>query len=242
MGETYLELETKESADKKDGIYIIIYYVYCMIVLWLFGLLAFKTQIYYNLEKYFISKKLLMFLFFMPAAIIQVLPTFIILYFKKESIRSIGIKKDKILRSTLIGIIASIPLVILAIIGPISTGKTLNLNLVDNLWAFLYYLICIALTEEIIFRGYLQTRIQGLIKDKWESIILVGIMFGLMHVPFQMIQDDMSLIDFLRYDFGHLISTSLLHIYFVYLYTRDNNIIAPTVAHAIINFIPNIFV
>ena len=33
----------------------------------------------------------------------------------------------------------------------------------------------------------------------------------------------------------------VMHIYFVYLYTRDNNILAPVVAHAIVDFIPDLF-
>lgn len=242
LGRVTFDEEVKESIDKKDGIHSIVYYVYNIMMIWLFGLLIFKTQIYTSLEIYFNSKDFFKFLFYMPFVIIQILPVFIILYFKKQTISSIGIKKDKIMKSTLIGIIGSIPFSILNIIGPISSGKTLNPSLVDNFWIFLFFLICIGFVEEIIFRGFLQTRIEELMKSKWTSTIFVGIMFGLMHVPIQMIQADMSLIEFIVYDLGHLIITSLMHIYFVYLYTRDKNIIAPTVAHAIINFSYAIFV
>lgn len=234
--------EVKKSIDKKDGIYSIIYYVYYMIMILLFGLFIFDTQIYDNFGKYFDNKAFFRFLFYIPLSIVTLLPIFIILNFRQQSIKSVGIKNEKVMKSILIGIIGSIPFSILNIIGPISSGKTLNPNILDNLWTFLYFLICIAFTEELVFRGFLQTRIQGLIKNKWISIFVVGIMFGLMHVPFQMIRANMSLMDFVLYDLSHLLTTCLIHIYLVYLYTRDNNIIAPTIAHAIINFSYAIFV
>ena len=49
---------------------------------------------------------------------------------------------------------------------------------------------------------------------------------------------------FVNYFLSHIVSLLLvfvMHIYFVYLYTRDNNIRAPVVAHAIVDFIPVLF-
>jgi hypothetical protein len=111
----------------------------------------------------------------------------------------------------------------------------------DALWTFLYFLICIAFVDELTFRGFIQTRIRGIIKNKWLSIIIVGLMFAIMHIPFQMLKAKLPLIPFIQMDLGHLISTSILHIYFVYIYTRHNNIIAPTIAHALVGFVPYIF-
>ncbi len=234
--------EVKESIGKRDGVYSLIYFVYYMIVIFLFGLLIFKTKIYEGLGSHFSSRTFYRFLFYIPDTAINIFPIFLILKLRKQSLRSIGIKSENIVKSIIIGIIGSIPFSIPNIVGAISSGKTINPNIADGFWTFLYFLICIAFAEELVFRGFLQTRLQGLIKSKWLSIIVVGILFGLMHIPFQMIKANMSLLDFLKYDLRHLITTCFIHIYFVYLYTRHNNILAPTIAHTIMNFSFDIFV
>ena len=213
-----------------------------MIILLLFGLLISNTEIYINLESHFSSGAFFRFLFYIPYTLMIILPIFMMLKFQNQSIRTVGIKTDKVLKSIFIGVIGSIPFAILNMIGPISSGKVINPNILDGLWTFLYFLICIAFTEELVFRGFLQTRIQKIIKNKWIGIIVVGIFVGLMHVPFQMIMANMSFVDFLVHDMWHLITTSLIHIYLVFLYTRDNNILAPTIAHAIMNFSYAVFI
>jgi membrane protease YdiL (CAAX protease family) len=231
-----------KTIDKKDGLYSLAFFVYYMVMIFLFGMLLFKTDIYKNLSGYFSDKHFFRFLFYIPDAIINILPVFIILLLRKQSISTIGIKKKDIGKSILIGMIGSIPFSLMNVIGPISNGKTLNPNPMDWVWNFLYFLICIAFVEEVAFRGFLQTRLFGLIKNKWVSIIVVGVMFALMHVPFQMVQANMTAIEFIVYDLQHLMMTMITHIYLVYLYTRDNNILAPTIAHAIMNFSYVIFI
>jgi len=234
--------EVKESIGKGDGAYSLIYFVYYMIVIFLFGLLMFKTQIYENLGSYFSSKPFFRFLFYIPDTIINIFPIFLILKLRNQSIRSVGIKSENVVKSIIIGIIGSIPFSVPNIIGAISSGKTINPDMGFWFWSFMYYLICIAFAEELVFRGFLQTRIQGLIKNKWLGIIVVGLLFGIMHIPYQMIKANMSLLEFVKNDLQHLTTTCFIHIYLVYLYTRHNNIIAPTVAHAIMNFSYSIFV
>jgi len=234
--------EAKETFTKKDGITSLIYFVFYMILMVLFGLLIFKTQIYKSLGSYFSDEAFFRLIFYLPYVIISVLPIFVIMKLRKQSIKSVGIKSENIGKSILTGLVGAVPFSVLQIASQISSGKTLNPNVSEALWTFLYFLICIAFAEELVFRGFLQTRLQSLIKSKWLSIAVVGILFGLMHIPFQMLQANMSLVDFILYDLSHLIMTCIIHIYMVYLYTRDNNIIAPTLAHAIMNFSYAIFI
>lgn len=63
-----------------------------------------------------------------------------------------------------------------------------------------------------------------------------------MHIPFQMMQANMPLVEFIRHDMKHLIMTAITHIYFIYIFTRDNNVIAPTITHAIFNFCRLMFI
>jgi membrane protease YdiL (CAAX protease family) len=236
------EEDVLKSIDKRDGFYSLIVYVYYMVMIFLYAMLLFKTDLYDNLSGYFSSKTFFRFLFYIPDTVVNLLPVFLILLFRRQSIRTIGMKKKHIGKSILIGVVGSIPFSIMNMIGPISSGKSLNPNPMDWLWSFLYFLICIAFAEEVVFRGFLQTRIFGLIKNKWAGIVIVGILFALMHVPFQMVKANMTPINFLLYDLRHLITTAVIHIYLAYLYTRDNNILAPTIAHAITNFSYEIFI
>jgi len=234
--------KTHEQMDRKDAICGIIFYVFYMAIVYLLGLLMFRTNIYVNLGRYFKSKSLFRLIFYIPNGLISILPIFIILRLKKQSIASIGIKKEKIPKSIVLGVVGSMPFLLSNMAGAISSGMKLNPSIADNLWNLLYYLVCISLVEELVFRGFLNTRVRGLIKAGWINNIVVGIMFAILHIPFQMVKANMTPLNFILHDFPHLISTLLIHIYFVFLYTRDNNIIAPTIAHTIINFSYDIFV
>jgi membrane protease YdiL (CAAX protease family) len=227
----------------KDGIISIVFYFYEMLIIYLFGVLMFKTSIYKNLESYFnvSNGQFYKFIFYIPVMILEIAPIFILLKIRRQNIKSVGIKKEKALKSILLGIIFSIPLVSLPIINAINQGKKV-LSLTSLIWLFLYFLIEIAFVEELSFRGFIQTRIQGVIKIKWLGIVVVGIMFGLMHIPYQMIKANMSLSEFLVRDSGHLITTVVIHIYLVYLYTRNNDIISTSAAHTLMDFIPSMFI
>jgi membrane protease YdiL (CAAX protease family) len=227
----------------KDGIAAIAYFFYNMLILYLFGLLIFKTRIYSEFRTYSnISNDMIYrFIFYIPIVILQLAPVFIFAKARKQDLRSLGLKKDKILKSIFLGIIFSIPFNLPVIIGAINQeGKILSLT--NLIFTFMYFFIEIALVEEISFRGFIQTRIQGLIKNKWLSIFVVGIMFALMHIPFQIIRASMPLGDFIVQDSFHLIFTFAIHVYLVYIYTRDNNIISSSITHTLIDFIPSIFI
>lgn len=86
----------------------------------------------------------------------------------------------------------------------------------------------------------MQSRIFTLIRNKYAGILVVGFMFAIMHIPFQMFNAQMGFINFVMYDYPHLLITWVLHLYFVYLYTRNNELIAPVIAHTLINFVPSI--
>lgn len=223
-----------------DGMLAIIFYFFYMALIYLFGLLKLKTDLYFNLSQYFTNKYFYKFLFYIPLTIISIAPIIITVYIRKQSLSTLGFIRTNTLKSILLGVLFALPFTSIDIIYGITHNYRL-INMEDALWTFLYFLICIAFVEELTFRGFIQTRIRGIIKNKWLSIIIVGLMFAIMHIPFQMLKAKLPLIPFIQMDLGHLISTSILHIYFVYIYTRHNNIIAPTIAHALVGFVPYIF-
>lgn len=243
--------ESVKDFGSKDGIISMIFCFYLMIIVCLFILFVFKAGIYWNSVGSFGFYR---FVFYLPIVAIELVPVFIIIKIRKQSIKSIGIKTNKIFKSIFLGIIFSIPFILLPIISAVNQGKKI-MDFKSLIWAFLYFFFEIAFVEEIVFRGFIQTRIQGMIRSKWLSIIVVGIMFALSHIPVQVISDSISEgmplgkfiinssnIDNLVSLAFNLADKCAVHIYLVYVYTRDNNIISSTVTHTLIDLIQVIFI
>lgn len=218
-----------------DGILALLYYLFYMVLISCFGLIMFNTDIYSRWGKYFTNMSMYKFIFYIPITVLSILPAILIVYLRKQSISSLGIRKTKIIKSIFLGVIFSLPFLIPNIINGIANNHNFR-DIESLMWEFLYFLICIGAVEEVIFRGFIQIRIRGIIKSKWLSIFIVGILFSILHIPFQMMKANMSLIEFILYDMSHLINVMIIHVYIVYLYTRDNNLIAPIIAHTLINF------
>lgn len=225
-----------QSMTPLDGILAVVYCILLLMMTQCFVLPIYKTDIFMSLMQDFDNKYLIRLLFAIPMTILKLLPIFLILYFRKQKISSIGFKKTKMIRSLFLGFLFGLPVILLnvhkfpEILFFIKNENGLTFTL-------LYYLLCISLVEEVVFRSFLSTRIQGIIKHKWMSIWIVGIVCALYHIPMQMTVVDMSLGNFILTNIPNLIYLTLLHIYFEYIYTRDNNIIAPIVTHTIFNLV-----
>lgn len=95
-------------------------------------------------------------------------------------------------------------------------------------------MIDIALVEEIIFRGFIQQRLKGLIKNKYVNLLVVAFVFGSIHIPFILAQSNLTFIQV----FVSVIPKMVMHIYFVGIYKAGNNsVISSTITHGINNFI-----
>ena len=112
---------------------------------------------------------------------------------------------------------------------------------------FLFYPMLIAVSEEVFFRGYIQTRIYGIIRSDFFAILYGGFLFALLHVPevlnFVSTYYDVSLISAVPILFRHYTSLTFprflfhtaFHFLFVYLHRKHNNIIGPIVVHFLVN-------
>lgn len=103
---------------------------------------------------------------------------------------------------------------------------------------FLYTFLLIAFVEEIISRGFIQSRIRGIVKNKWVSILLGGLMFSVAHIPYDFLNQELNFISYLQKDYIMLIIYVIMHFYFVYIYSKTENILAPTITHTLINLVP----
>lgn len=50
--------------------------------------------------------------------------------------------------------------------------------------SFLLMMVLAGLTEEFLFRGFLQTRLEALLRSRWLAVIAAALLFGLYHLPY----------------------------------------------------------
>ncbi|WP_160691700.1 CPBP family intramembrane glutamic endopeptidase [Clostridium sp. C2-6-12] len=155
----------------------------------------------------------------------------LILKYRKQHISTIGIRKKGIKSSIFIGIL-------LLLIVSINFIK--NNGAIDQLvYKTLFYIVFVGFYEEIIFRGFLWPRfVVGL--GKWWGTIVSGILFGAMHIPIDIVFNNKTFYDTVV--LGNTSSINLgggviVALMFIYIYTRNNNIILPSFVHGILDML-----
>lgn len=156
---------------------------------------------------------------------------------RKQRLNTVGFSKKNAGKSFIIGLILIFIVFLLWGIRPIISGISIKADITFIAMKVIHYLIFIAFTEELIFRGYIGTRIYGYFRNKYLAIIVVGIMFTLSHVPLQMIVSRTSLPEFISANISNLINIFIHHLLSQWLFSKYNSIIAPTLLHFIEDFI-----
>lgn len=210
---------------QSDGIMAIIIYILVMILYHIMGVLYAEKNLYLGYQINF---------FLAVLCIVCAL-------LKKQSVATLGFTKKNLFKSIFLGLALSAILFMVNLIIGISGKYSFNAIpiLVKN---FLYYFFVIALVEEIIFRGFIQTRIYGIIKNPVWAVILTGFMFMSVHVPFQMYAVNMGISAYIESHYINLISTMVWHVVFNFMYTKYNSIVAPTVFHGIMDWCNVLFI
>lgn len=120
--------------------------------------------------------------------LIHILPILIIVFlFERGSWESLGFPQGRVLRylgiSILMGLgLALFRIVVLTFYGRMPAfipmgkdGEGVILGLLSN--------VATGFSEEILFRGYLFTRLENATKNMWLSLVISSIFFVLIHVP-----------------------------------------------------------
>lgn len=94
-----------------------------------------------------------------------------------------------------------------------------------------YYFFYIAFVEEILFRGFLQNYLFGFrLKKPW-LLILGGVLFALMHLPFQMFRQNNVSFGYVIDALPQLLSTFICHMVLSIIADKRGNIYIPTALH-----------
>lgn len=207
--------------DKTDGIFAILYFALFMAVYYIMGLVMTNTGIYLGL----------------PCNLLLALLPIVYVLLRHQKLSSLGLTGGKIRQAVLFGGILGL---IFFAVGGILPGITSGARLRDVtaiLYNIFYYFVIIGLVEEIAFRGFIQTRLYGLIKNDIAAVLVGAIMFALMHIPFQLAAHQMNFA-------GLLANAPFLifwHIFFNFLHRKFNSIYGNTLFHGFMDLCSGIF-
>ncbi|MDF2677869.1 MAG: Abortive infection protein [Bacillota bacterium] len=149
----------------------------------------------------------------------------------KESLSSIGITKKNSIKSIILGFVIGLAYFFLT---DIKSFKILNILTAQSIKAlshlFLYYMV-VGLGEEVLYRGYLQTRLIHWFGEK-KGWILASIIFAFMHLGQRMIINKMQISQAMLGCIALLPMSLLLG----YTMLKTKNIISCSILHTFINF------
>lgn len=184
----------------------------------------------------FIKENIVLFGCIFNALMIAITVLFIKL--NKQRLNTIGISKGKWKSSIIIGIIVASFLFYNNCIANLINGS--NLISIQEILILLVYYLLVAVCEEFVFRGYIGTRIYGLIKKKWLAVFVVGILFIIIHFPYRMIAYGMTLNDLTIKNFSWIIDLFITHLVFNFIYLKTNSLYGAIIPHWMSNFAYNI--
>ena len=201
--------------DKKDGMLAILLFA---IIIALYALLGFLYK-----NNSFIKDNIKVMGCFLNLLLIIV--TILFVKMRKQKLDTIGLKGRWKL-SIILGGALSLFYFYCNCLDHLIHGEKL-ISITSILFSILYFLL-VAVCEEFVFRGFIGTRLNGLIKNKYIVIIVTGLLFVVMHFPYRMIVANMLLSDF---DIGWLINLFIFHLIMNFIYMKTNSIYGSIIPH-----------
>jgi membrane protease YdiL (CAAX protease family) len=202
------------SYTKTDGLLAIALYVLLLIAYFLMGLLNVYTGIYLGV--------------LVNLALIALCAALALV--RKQKLASVGFTLHRIGASLIAGAVSGVVFAFFMNVLPILLEGGRPVSVGQALYNVFYYFIVIGLSEEVVFRGYIQTRLYGFIKNDIAAVLLSGILFYAMHLPYQMVANG------LRIDLRNMAILFALHIIMNFLYRKYKSLAAPTVFHGLLDW------
>jgi len=168
-------------------------------------------------------------------SVVSTVAVFAIVMLQKQKLRSIGIHKKKIGSVIRLGLLfIPIPLIINVVLPFVMYGNGVEFRpfvpMAYMLATFFFY----AVWEDILFVGFLQTRIYGLFKTDKVAISIVAILFSLPHITAGLATGGLGLdmSSLLMY----LAGLFFMHQMFVLLFRRHFSLLTVVIVHTITNW------
>ena len=200
---------------KKDGMFAILLFAIVIIMYALLGIL------YKNNSFIKDNIKIIGCLFNLLLIIITIL----FVKLRKQGLDTIGLKGRWKL-SIILGGLLSLFYFYCNCLDHLINGEKL-ISITSILFLVIYFLL-VAVSEELVFRGFIGTRLNGLIKNKYIVIIVTGILFVVMHLPYRMLAYNMLLSDL---NIGWIINLFIFHFIMSFIYMKTNSIYGSIIPH-----------
>lgn len=114
-----------------------------------------------------------------------------LLVVKKQGFKTVGLKEGNIKLSLIMGTVLAAILFFCNCLSNILFEGQIFVPLKTILIYILYY-FTVGLCEELVFRGYILTRLYGIVRNVYIDVLLSGVFFVFMHFPFRMVAYNMS--------------------------------------------------
>ena len=207
--------ENIRKCDKKDGMLAILLFTILIVMYALLGIL------YKNNSFIKDNIKIIACLF----NLLLITITFLFVKLRKQGLETIGLKGRWKLSIILGGVLSLFYFYCNCLDHLINGEKLISIT---SIFFLMIYFLLIAICEEFVFRGFIGTRLNGLIKNKYIVVLITGLLFVIMHFPYRMTAANMSLSDF---DIGWLIDLFIFHLVMNFIYMKTNSIYGSIIPH-----------
>jgi len=161
-----------------------------------------------------------------------------ILIIEKTNLTAFGFKTNSFLKSLAYGLIFFIfisgvtSLVSYALVY-MSTGQMpiQSVDIVPMLSAMPFMTLCVGISEESLFRGYMQTHLEKLCNPNL-AILIQAVLFGVWHFVWNLSPfDPLAMIQYVA-------TTFFIGLFFGYFYSKTRNLIPLVLAHGLFDSVP----
>ena len=100
---------------------------------------------------------------------------------------------------------------------------------------YLGYFFTVGLAEEVLFRGYLQTRLHSVLKHILLDVLVTGVLFVLMHFPFRMVAYDMPFWEIIS-NVRYMADLFITHLILSYIRIKSDSLYGAILPHWVSDF------
>ena len=159
------------------------------------------------------------------------LPTIILLLLTKQNFASIGIHKKNLLPAMRLGLMFSLIPILGGLLPRILYGG--DFVGFDLLAVLLVQVFIRAAAEDMLYTGYIQTRLYGLFKSDAAAIAVGAAVFSFTHLPGWLAG---GRFDGVAHMIVMIVIWFIMHVVFAIIYRRYNSLIPVMILHTAINF------
>lgn len=153
----------------------------------------------------------------------------LILKIRKQGVETIGLRNGNIKLSLIMGIILAIFLFFCNCLSNILFDKQSFISL-NEIIIYILYFFTVGLVEEVMFRGYIVTRLHVCTKRIYLDVILTGVLFLLMHFPFRMVAYNMSFLDLIT-NLQYMLDLFITHLILSFIRIKSDSLYGAIIPH-----------